>query len=178
MVRAGPGGRLEPASRRDAARVDQVRWYVRHVGGGYVDDGQRQVVAVHQADVVKGLLARRATPERELGQGRGDGACEFAVEPAEAVACGACRARPGDAAARPRAAAVRVEGAVCPTPDAALPVPADVKLAGLARLKLETAGARPTAMLGADAGPYRVLALVGNDYRNGEVIVEGHLVML
>lgn len=178
VVSARPGARLEPAGGRDAARVDEVRWYVRHVGRGKVDDGHRQVVAVHQADVVKGLLARRAAPEGKLCQGGGDAACEFAVESPEAVARRACRARPSDAAPRPWPAAVRVEGAVCAAPDAALPVPTDVKLARLARLQLEAAGAGPAAVLSADAGPYRFSALVGDDYRDGEVIIEGHLVML
>ncbi len=78
-VRVGepsPSGIRQVARRRDARRIGQIRRDPARVVRRDIDNGQREVVSIHQRDVVERLRAGRAANEVELGERDGNIALE------------------------------------------------------------------------------------------------------
>lgn len=100
----------------------------------------------------------------DLGRGTH---CELAVQPTEAVPSRTSRAVAVDAVEVAGPRPLFVERAVGPAPYPALPVRTDPHLSPAHGLEGEAARSRPDAVLGADARPYCLRAVVGDNERDG-----------
>lgn len=100
----------------------------------------------------------------DLGRGTH---CELAVQPTEAVPSRTSRAVAVDAVEVAGPRPLFVERAVGPPPYPALPVRTDPHLPPAHGLEGEAARSRPDTVLGADARPYCLGAVVGDNERDG-----------
>ena len=194
---ARPSGRPQEAGRADAGGVGKVRRDVGGVGGGDVDDGQRQVVAVYEADVVEGLAVAVAAAEVELGKGcrgctlvvslgwdkmvdrkgRGGGTGpyrELAVENTETVSRQTSLSIAVPAVEVGGSRSVLVEGAVRTAPYAALPCRTNEEGHGLTRDELEAAETRTETVLCANARPDGLRAVVGHAQGHIRLVRSGY----
>lgn len=168
------GGALlgEEGGGADAHRIREVGRNLRQGGIARFrvegDDGDGQVVAVDEGDVVEGLAGRGS--ECEFGQGdggvalqvsfcqfwsvwrggfsgngcvwgwRGGGAadCESTIDYSTAVSRGTGPSATIVAPGVAWASTVRTEATVCPTPDASLPIGADGQISRLSQVESET----------------------------------------
>lgn len=111
-------------------------------------------------------------PGRASCRGKTHG--ELAVQTPKAVARQAGGAIAVHAVEITRRGAVSIEAAVGASPEAALPVPADIEVARVSRCELEAAGSWAGALLSCDAGPYCRLAVVGH-LEGDRVVCERHV---